>query len=231
MSVARMLPVYDWNDGDAFDPAGRRDRMVAEQIAPRGVVDPEVLRAVRSVPRHRFVPASLVAHAYEDRPLAIGHGQTISQPYIVAYMIAQLGVRPGARVLEVGTGCGYLAAVLARLASEVHSVEIVPELARAAGERLARLGFTNVSVHAGDGALGWRTSAPYDAIVVSCGAPSVPPALVEQLAPGGRLICPVGRSKDKQELVLVSKDAHGETTTWPLIAVRFVPLTGPSGTP
>jgi protein-L-isoaspartate(D-aspartate) O-methyltransferase len=224
-----MLPVFDWNDGETFDPARRRDRMVEEQIAPRGVVDPEVLRAVRSVPRHRFVPADLVAHAYEDRPLSIGHGQTISQPYIVAYMIAQVQVRRSSRVLEVGTGCGYLAAILGRMAHQVHTVEIVPELARAAADRLARLGFSNVAVHACDGALGWPAGGPYDAVIVSCGAPALPPALVDQLAPGGRLICPIGSERDRQELVMVEKDARGATSTRPLIAVRFVPLPGPSG--
>jgi protein-L-isoaspartate(D-aspartate) O-methyltransferase len=224
-----MLSQFDLGDGDSFDPVRRRELMVLEQIVKRGVVDPEVLRAMRSVPRHRFVPRDQVAQAHEDRPLAIGHGQTISQPYIVAYMTAQLGLRPRARVLEVGTGCGYQAAILARVAREVHTIEIVPELARAASERLARLGFRNISVHAGDGALGWPLAAPFDAIIVSCGAPALPTALVDQLAPGGRLVCPVGRSRDRQDLVLVEKDDKGRTKTWPTIPVRFVPLTGPSG--
>jgi protein-L-isoaspartate(D-aspartate) O-methyltransferase len=228
MSVV-LSPALEWSDGEAFDPARRREAMVAEQIAARGVADAEVLRALRSVPRHRFVPRDLIANAHEDRPLAIGHGQTISQPYIVGYMTAQAAVRAGSRVLEVGTGCGYQAAVLARIAREVHTLEIVPELARAAAERLARLGFANIFVHAGDGALGWTPRAPYDSIIVSCGAPRVPPALVAQLAPRGRLICPVSTKPDHQELVVIEKDERGATTEWPTIAVRFVPLTGPSG--
>jgi protein-L-isoaspartate(D-aspartate) O-methyltransferase len=223
-----MQPRIELTDGEAFDPVRRRERMVEEQIASRGVVDADTLRAMRDVPRHRFVPPELVANAYEDRPLAIGHGQTISQPYIVAYMTAAIA-RPGARILEVGTGCGYQAAVLARIAREVHTVEIVPELARTAATRLARLGYSNVFVHAGDGALGWKEGAPYDGIVVSCGAPEIPPALLGQLAPRGRLICPVGRPGDRQELVIAEKDRDGEVTTWPTIGVRFVPLTGPSG--
>ncbi len=224
-----MRSLFELGDGDSYDPTRRRERMVAEQIAHRGVLDEDVLRAMRSVPRHRFVPRDQVAQAHEDRPLAIGHGQTISQPFIVAYMTAQLGLRRDSRVLEVGTGCGYQAAILARLAGEVHTVEIVPALARQASERLARLGFANVSVHAGDGAIGWPAAAPFDAIIVSCGAPEIPPALVAQLAPRGRLVCPVGRSHDKQDLVLVEKDERGRTKRWPTIAVRFVPLTGPSG--
>jgi protein-L-isoaspartate(D-aspartate) O-methyltransferase len=224
-----MRSIFELGDGDSYDPARRRERMVAEQIAHRGVLDEDVLRAMRSVPRHRFVPRDQVAQAHEDRPLAIGHGQTISQPFIVAYMTAQLGIRRDSRVLEVGTGCGYQAAILARLGGEVHTIEIVPQLARQASDRLARLGIVNVSVHAGDGALGWPPGAPFDAIIVSCGAPEIPPALVAQLAPGGRLVCPVGRSHDRQELILVEKDGSGRTKRSPTIAVRFVPLTGPSG--
>ena len=223
-----MQPWIDVTDGEAFDPVRRRDRMVEEQIASRGVDQPDTLRALREVPRHRFVPPELVASAYEDRPLGIGHGQTISQPYIVGYMTAAVA-RPGARVLEVGTGCGYQAAVLSRIVREVHTIEIVPALARAAAERLARLGYASVIVHAGDGALGWMEGAPYDAILVSCGAPDIPPALLQQLARGGRLICPVGPARDRQELVVAAKDQTGAVTTWPTIGVRFVPLTGPSG--
>jgi protein-L-isoaspartate(D-aspartate) O-methyltransferase len=203
--------------------------MVDEQIVARGIFDEDVIRALRRVPRHRFVPDSLIPNAHEDRPLGIGHGQTISQPYIVAYMTSRLGLRPDARVLEVGTGSGYQAAVLATLAREVYSVEIVPALAREVRDRLERLGYHNIHVKHGDGALGWPESAPYDGILVTCGAPAIPAALIEQLAPGGRLICPVGSTPDKQSLVLVEKDPHGRTIEWPTIAVRFVPLTGPYG--
>ena len=224
-----MFPRTDTQDGDALPLTRRQDRMVDDQIVSRGIADPEVLRALRRVPRHRFVDDALVPHAHEDRPLAIGHGQTISQPYIVAYMTSRLGLRPGARVLEVGTGCGYQSAVLAQVASEVFSVEIVPALAAAAAERLAQLGYHNVHVREGDGALGWPEEAPFDGILVACSAPGVPPALVRQLAPGGRLICPVGASPESQSLVLVEKDPTGRTIEWPTIAVRFVPLTGPHG--
>jgi protein-L-isoaspartate(D-aspartate) O-methyltransferase len=227
--VERVFPLTDTQDGDHLPLRQRQDRMVDEQIVARGIFDEEVVRALRRVPRHRFVPVALVPSAHEDRPLGIGHGQTISQPYIVAYMTSRLGLRPNARVLEVGTGCGYQAAVLAQLASEVYSVEIVPELAVRAADRLAALGYHNVRVKHGDGALGWPEHAPYDGILVTCGAPAIPPALVEQLAPGGRLICPVGATPDKQALVLVEKDPRGHTIEWPTIAVRFVPLTGPHG--
>lgn len=224
-----MIPLFDTQDGSALPLTRRQDRMVDEQIVARGVLDPDVVRAMRRVPRHRFVSDDLVPHAHEDRPLPIGYGQTISQPFIVAYMTSRLGVRPGARALDVGTGCGYQAAVLAQLAREVYTVEIVPELAAQAADRLAVLGCHNVHVRSGDGALGWPEAAPFDAIIVSCGAPRIPPALLEQLAPGGRLICPVGATTDAQSLVVVEKDPRGRMVEWPTIAVRFVPLTGPSG--
>ena len=223
-----MFSWVDLGDGESFDAPSRRERMTRDQVLARGVTERAVLDALNEVPRHRFVPPALVVQAYEDHPVAIGHGQTISQPYIVGYMLA-LVARPGMRALEIGTGCGYQAAVLSRLATEVHTVEIVPELAARAARRLDALGFKNVTVHVGDGAEGWKEAAPYDAIVVSCGAPRVPRALVEQLAPGGRLICPIGDPSTKQQLVLVEKDMTGRTSLRPLIAVRFVPLTGPSG--
>jgi protein-L-isoaspartate(D-aspartate) O-methyltransferase len=211
--------------------AARRARMVEEQVRRRGIRDERVLAALEQVPRHSFVPDQLEPHAYEDRPLPIGHGQTISQPYIVAYMTEKLALRPGARVLDIGTGSGYHAAILARVAVRVVSVEVVPELAARARARLARLGFANVSVHLADGALGWPADAPYDGILVACGAPSIPPALVRQLAPRARLIMPVGTRDGGQDLVIVEKDEGGRTIEWPTIEVRFVPLTGPSGEP
>jgi protein-L-isoaspartate(D-aspartate) O-methyltransferase len=198
-----------------------RERMVDAQIAARCVADARVLTAMRAVPRHRFVDASLADQAYEDHPLPIGHGQTISQPYIVAYMVEQLQLRPGARVLEVGTGCGYQAAVLAELAREVYTIEIVEPLARCAAETLAELGYENVRVRHGDGYHGWPERAPFDGIVVAAAAPYVPPALVDQLAPGGRLIIPVGRLD--QEIRLITRSAEGIVQER-LIQVRFVPL-------
>ena len=198
-----------------------RDRMVDAQIAARGVGDARVLAAMRAVPRHRFVDPSLADQAYDDHPLPIGHGQTISQPYIVAYMVEQLQLRPGGRVLEVGTGCGYQAAVLAELAREVYTVEIVEPLARCAAETLAELGYANVHVRHGDGYHGWPERAPFDGIIVAAAAPHVPPALVDQLAPGGRLIIPVGRLD--QEIRLITR-SHEGIVQERLIQVRFVPL-------
>jgi len=225
-----LFPWFDVQDAEALDFASRRARMVEEQIRARGVTDPEVLRAMRLVPRHAFVPGALVPHAYEDRPLAIGHGQTISQPYIVAYMTKHLALTNRSRVLEVGTGCGYQTAVLATLAREVFSIEIVPPLAEAARERLERLGHRNVHLRTGDGARGWPEEAPFDAIIVACSAPEIPRALKDQLAPQGRLICPVGtRSAEGQDLIVAAKDREGRIVEWSLIPVRFVPLTGPSG--
>ena len=187
---------------------------------------PRVMQALAAVPRHEFVPAEEQVSAYLDIPLPIGHGQTISQPYIVALMTDLLEIKPGDKVLEVGAGSGYQAAVLAQLAGDVHTVEIVPALARACRERLARLGFTNVTVHAGDGSAGLPDQAPFAAIMVTAAARRVPPALVEQLKNGGRLALPLGEAGGPQELVLLAKDPRGAVTAQSVLPVRFVPLTG-----
>ena len=187
---------------------------------------PRVMQALAAVPRHEFVPAEEQVSAYLDIPLPIGHGQTISQPYIVALMTDLLEIKPGDKVLEVGAGSGYQAAVLAQLAREVHTVEIVPALARACRERLARLGIANVTVHAGDGSAGLPVEAPFAAIMVTAAARRVPPALVEQLKNGGRLALPLGEAGGPQELVLLAKDPRGAVTAQSVLPVRFVPLTG-----
>ncbi len=208
------------------DPAwARRRAMVAEQIERRGVRDPAVLAAMRTVPRHLFVPPALAGQAYDDRPLAIGHDQTISQPYVVAAMTEALAVGAGDRVLEIGTGSGYQAAVLAEVASEVHTIERVPELAASAAEHLARLRYDRVHVHVGDGWLGWSPAAPYDGIVVTCGGPRVPPALEAQLAPGRRLVMPVGGEGEVMELRVRERHLHDDGfDEWSLMPVRFVPF-------
>jgi protein-L-isoaspartate(D-aspartate) O-methyltransferase len=204
-----------------------RADMVDRQIASRNVDDPRVLQAMRTVPRHRFVPSAPLRDAYADRPLPIGQGQTISQPYVVAWMTQQLQLRPGDRVLEVGTGCGYAAAVLAEVAAEVWTVERHAALAAGAREVLEQLGYDNVTVVVHDGSIGYPPAAPYDAIVVAAAAPRVPDALVEQLADGGRLVLPVDRDVG-QELMRVEK--HGdELVMAPLGGVRFVPLIGEQG--
>lgn len=192
----------------------------------RGQLDERVLDALRTVPRHAFVPLLERPFAYQNRPLPIGHGQTISQPYIVAIMTDLLDPQPGDRALEVGTGSGYQAAVLATLVDRVYSLEIVEPLAESARERLAELGYANVSVRHGDGYYGWEEHAPFDAIVVTAAASHVPPPLVEQLKPGGRMIIPVGSYFLTQQLVLVTKDDRGEIRTRQLLPVMFVPLTG-----
>jgi protein-L-isoaspartate(D-aspartate) O-methyltransferase len=207
-----------------------RDRMVREQIAARGITDPRVLAAMRKVPREHFVEAGSEDKAYEDRPLPIGHGQTISQPYIVARMAALAELRGGERVLEIGAGGGYATAVLAELAAEVYAIEIIPALAEKARRRLAELGYGSAHVECFDGTHGWPEHAPYDAIVVAAGAPRVPVLLLAQLAPGGRLVIPVG-PRDNQRLVVVRRDAQDEDeydTTYD-IPVRFVDLTGRYG--
>jgi len=204
-----------------------RERMVATQIEARGITDPLVLDAMRTVPRECFVPASLTKFAYEDGPLPIGSGQTISQPYIVAVMTAAAGLKPGARALEIGTGSGYGAAVLSWIAAEVFTVERVEVLAKASRDRLAELGYANVHVLEGDGSLGWPEHAPYDAILVTAGGPRVPKALLHQLAVGGRLIMPVGGATRVQRLVRVTRtDAH-EYEYEDLEEVALGPQAGP----
>jgi protein-L-isoaspartate(D-aspartate) O-methyltransferase len=191
----------------------------------RDAFAPRVMAAMAAVPREQFVPESGRHLAFANGPLAIGHGQTISQPYIVALMTDLLASRPQDSILEVGTGSGYQAAVLAELVRQVHSVEIIAALATAAGQRLTRLGYDNVSVRHADGFHGWPEHAPYDGIVVTAAAPQVPPPLVEQLKPGARLVIPVGMPGGVQELKVVEKDADGSITSRNILLVAFVPLT------
>ena len=200
-----------------------RQRMVERQVSDRGIRDPRVLEAMRMVPRHRFVPENLQDRAYADTPLPIGSAQTISQPYIVAYMTEALQLPADATVLEIGTGSGYQAAVLAEVAREVYSIEIVPELAARAAGMLEELGHVNVHVRLGDGYRGWPEEAPFDGIIVTAAPDHVPPALVEQLAVGARLVIPVGRFA--QEMMVVTRTATGSTSET-TIPVRFVPMTG-----
>ncbi|RYE93976.1 MAG: protein-L-isoaspartate(D-aspartate) O-methyltransferase [Myxococcales bacterium] len=202
--------------------------MVRDQLVARRITDPRVLAAMGAVPREPFVPGDLRGFAYADRPLPIEHEQTISQPYIVAVTLQALGLTGGERVLEVGTGSGYVAALLTRLAREVYTIERLEPLAATARERLDALGYP-VAVGHGDGTLGWPEHAPFDAIAVAAGGPRVPPALVAQLAPGGRMVIPV-REGDRQWLVRVVKTPDGLRTE-PLEEVRFVPLIGAQGEP
>jgi protein-L-isoaspartate(D-aspartate) O-methyltransferase len=183
--------------------------------------------AMQGVKRHEFVPAESRRYAYENRPLPIGYGQTISQPYIVAFMTEALRLEGGETVLEVGTGSGYQAAVLAEIASHVYSIEIVPALADESRRRLAELGYGNVEVRAGDGYQGWPEAAPFDAILVTAAAPGIPPRLVEQLKPGGVLVMPLGGQSEVQQLIRLDKQADGSTKSTTLIPVRFVPLVHP----
>jgi len=216
---------------DEAEFARRRAEMVRTQIEARGVHDARVLAAMRAVPRERFVQRGWEPEAYDDNPLPIAAGQTISQPYIVAFMSEALQLRGDERVLEVGSGSGYAAAVLARLAREVHSVEHHAVLAEGARAALAALGITNVQVHHADGTLGWPAAAPYDAIVVTAAGPEVPPALMEQLALGGRLVMPIGERDGAQWLVRLTLVSEHETQREELMGVRFVPLTGAQGWP
>jgi len=203
--------------------AAERQRMVDEQIARRGIRDQRVLAAMRKIERHRFVSEAQRSGAYEDHPLPVGEGQTISQPYIVALMTEALALQGDERVLEVGTGCGYQTAILAELAAEVYSVEILPRLAEQARATLEDLGYRNVHIRLGDGSEGWAEHAPYQGILVTAAPPQVPPALLEQLAEGGRLVIPVG--VQSQELELHTRRPEGFRVER-LAAVRFVPLVG-----
>jgi protein-L-isoaspartate(D-aspartate) O-methyltransferase len=204
-----------------------RNRMVDEQIAARGVLDPHLLMVMKSVPRHLFVPADEQALAYDDHPLPIGHGQTISQPYMVAYMTDALRVHPTDRILEVGTGSGYQAAILGQMAGEVHTIELIPELVVEAARLLASLEYTNIHTHLGDGSIGWLEAAPYQGILVAAAAPGVPQSLLNQLADGGRLIIPVG-SRGFQHLELWTRTGQDFEHRVDM-AVAFVPLWGENG--
>jgi protein-L-isoaspartate(D-aspartate) O-methyltransferase len=200
-----------------------RERMVRETIEARDVRDARTLAAMRKVPRHLFVPPNRIHDAYGDYPLPIGNSQTISQPYIVAFMTEALQLQGGEKVLEIGTGSGYQAAVLAEIAAEVFSIEIIPKLAEEAREKLTRLGYKNVTVRAGDGYLGWPEEAPFDAIIITAAAPRVPRPLKDQLKDGGRLVLPLGDFD--QDLVVVTR-AKDRFTEKRVLAVRFVPMTG-----
>jgi protein-L-isoaspartate(D-aspartate) O-methyltransferase len=204
--------------------AAARRRMVNEQIAARGVKNPRVLAAMRTVPRHRFVPPALVSRAYDDSPMPIGHGQTISQPFIVAHMTEALDIQRLHNVLEIGTGSGYQAAVLGELARTVYTIEIVPELARGAAATLKALGYSNVHVRAGDGYAGWPEHSPFDRIMLTAAPEEIPRPLIDQLAPGGRLLAPVGEQGAVQWLTIVEKTPQGVTQRRTL-PVRFVPFT------
>lgn len=205
-----------------------REQMVAEQIAGRGIHDEAVLAAMRAVPRDIFVPDAYRQYAYDDSPLPIGSKQTISQPFVVGYMLAQLNLQPDDRVLEIGTGSGYAAALLSRIAREVYTIERHKRLADSARTLLAQAGYDNVHVRHGDGTLGWPEEAPFDAIVVAAGGPFVPESLQQQLADGGRLIMPVGSSRHHQRLVLLARKGNSFTQER-LSPVAFVPLVGREG--
>ncbi len=203
-----------------------RLRMVERQIASRDVSDPEVLEAMRTIPRHRFVPDEHKNAAYTDQPLPIGHGQTISQPYIVAYMTEQLELDSGEKVLEIGTGSGYQAAVLSAITNNVFTIEIIEPLAETARKRFEELGLTSIKTKTGDGYYGWEEYSPYDAIIVTAAAGHVPPPLIKQLKPGGRIVIPVGGVYQVQTLMLIKKQEDGSVQSQQLLPVRFVPMTG-----
>ena len=202
----------------------KREKMVKDQIEKRGVSDKLVLKAMRNVKRHLFVPEERMAEAYDDSPLPIGYGQTISQPYIVAYMTEVIQPKPEFKVLEIGTGSGYQAAVLAEIVKEVYTIEIVTELANAATQRLKKLGYSKVNVKQADGYYGWKENGPYDAIIVTAAAEFVPPPLIEQLKENGKIVIPIGSPFMTQTLMLIEKNGK-KIKTKNLLPVRFVPFT------
>ena len=219
------LPAYAAKFTDD-DFRKQRLSMVQDQIVERGVKDRSVIEAMMAVPRHKFVSENYQSRAYDDSPLPIGYGQTISQPYIVAYMTEVLNLNKNSRVLEVGTGSGYQAAILSPIVKQVYTIEIIPELAKSAAVLLKDLGYRNVEAAIGDGYYGWNKYAPFDAIIVTAAAGHIPPPLVGQLKNNGKMVIPVGGSFLVQNLILVTKDKDGNVTTRNLMPVRFVPLTG-----
>lgn len=223
LSAHAAEPSERWSPPRFTARQGERDAMV-RTIRQHGLTDKRVLDAMAAVPRHEFVPAAHSRIAYDDSPLPIGHGQTVSQPYIVAEMTRLLELKPESKVLEIGTGSGYQAAVLAEFTQRVYTIEIVKPLAEEAEKRLRRLGYTPVAVRHADGWNGWEEEAPFDAIIVTCAAGQIPPPLIKQLAPGGRMVIPVGAPFAVQSLMLVTKDDDGKVRSQSLMAVRFVPL-------
>jgi protein-L-isoaspartate(D-aspartate) O-methyltransferase len=227
-AVQSSVPPRPDHDHPVFsERRDEREAMVDTQIRDRGIQDSGVLKAMRAVPRHAFVPADAVQYAYMDGALPIDNGQTISQPYVVAFMTEMLKLDPNSRVLEIGTGSGYQAAVCAEIAREVYTIEIVKPLAKAASERLKSLGYFNVFVKAGDGYYGWPDKAPFDAIIGTATADRIPPPWIEQLKPTGRMVLPVQDSNGMQSLILAAKDAAGNLRERTILPVRFVPMTGP----
>jgi protein-L-isoaspartate(D-aspartate) O-methyltransferase len=232
MAFCLLLLTCSSRGGEEDSYRSARERMVTQDIQGRGIQDTRVIEAMRKVKRHLFVPEPYLPMAYADRPLPIGEGQTISQPYIVALMTYQLHLQPGDTVLEIGTGSGYQAAILGELAKEVYSIEVIEKLAQAAQERLRGLGYTNVWVKSGDGFYGWAEHAPYDAIIITCAAPIIPQRLIDQLKEGGRMILPLGGrlfgqrdSFSHQSLTLITKSG-GKIKQQQLDDVLFVPMTG-----
>jgi protein-L-isoaspartate(D-aspartate) O-methyltransferase len=224
MGLSAMLGAARWRfAGGEESFAIAREQMVREQLIGRGISDPRVLEAMLNVPRHEFIPEEARNRAYEDHPVPIGFGQTISQPYIVAFMTEQLRPRPEDRVLEIGTGCGYQAAVLSLLVSEVRSVEIIEPLALRATQTLQRLGYPRVYVRCADGHQGWPEAAPYDAIIVACATQHIPEVLVDQLKDGGRMVIPAGSGHDQTLYLLTKSGSSIEQTA--VLPVRFVPMT------
>jgi len=226
--VCQPLPAADDYAGERRSMIKKIEQSVSQtrHYLDKAEFNSQVMEAMASVPRHEFLPADQLEYAYENRPLPIGHGQTISQPYIVALMTDLIDTRPDYRVLEVGTGSAYQAAVLAELVDEVYSIEIIKPLGQAAGERLARLGYDNVHTRIGDGYYGWPEAGPFDAIVVTAASSHVPPPLISQLKAGGRMVIPVGSRFMTQQLLFVEKDSEGKVFTRQVMPVRFVPLTG-----
>ena len=216
-----VMAAFALQTGDKYQVL--REKMVRDQIVSRGISDQLTLKAMQKVPRHLFVPAEYVSRAYNDSPLPIGHGQTISQPFIVAYMTEVVKPASHKKALEIGTGSGYQAAVLAEIVKEVYSIEIVPELAKESAALLGKLGYENISCKYGDGYQGWKEHAPFDIIVVTAAAPEIPQPLIDQLAENGRLVIPVGPPSSIQELILVEKK-NGKTVEKRLTLVRFVPF-------
>ena len=221
-TISAMGGVDRVTDEDAF--ARQRKQMVEEQISRRGIIDKGILEAMEAVPRHLFIPEENRAYSYYDQPVPIGFGQTISQPYIVAFMTELLNAGKEDVVLEVGTGSGYQAAILSKLVKQVYTIEIIEDLGKEASNRLKAMGYNNVEVKIGDGYKGWPEHAPFDAIIVTAAAEHIPQPLIDQLKPGGRLVIPVGGVYEVQDLMLITKDASSKVVKESIIPVRFVPL-------